>query len=209
MEDKYFEIKIEGLKYGKVQKKLKDTDYKTAVKEYKNTQKKFNKVQCDVVLNEIKVEKDGKKKRKVQYKNTLGKNFSLELKFKELLKIIEEIKEIKKYHKEKSQEGTHDFNDIRHAIEIGAAEFLSPEQCKDVFMNISDKAAIRRASKLEMEKLKTCNTAISIIETQINKSLLDCHKIESSALSPKAKENAKIADEKYVQTLLSLCERKG
>ena len=207
MSNKHFEIKVEGLKYGKVRKEFNNIDYKTALALYKETQSRFNKIQCEVVLNRVEInDETGKKTRKMEYKNYLGKKYSLEAKLEELVKLINEIQEIKSYHEEKSYEGTSDFNEIRHAIEIGAAINLSPEQCKQVFTSISDKAAVRRASKLEMDKYKTCASPLNNIKCQLNKCLDECKKIDKSASTEKAKENARLSDEKYINTLLELCE---
>lgn len=207
MDNKYYEINVENLKYGKVKKEYKDIDYRTAVALYVDTQKRFKKVQCDIVLNEVNVnEETGKKNRKIQYKNTLGKEFSLEKKLLELQKLVEEIQIIKDYHFSKSQSGTNDFNDVRHAIEIGAANDLTPEQCKNIFVGINDSATIRRASLLEADKIKACSNALNSIKVNVNKCLDECKKCEQRSSTTKAKENAKIADEMYVNTLLSLCE---
>lgn len=207
MSNKHFEIKVEGLKYGKVRKEFNNIDYKTALNLYKETQSRFKKIQCEVVLNRVEVnDETGKKTRKVEYKNYLGKEYSLEAKLEELVKIINEIQEIKSYHEEKSYEGTSDFNDVRHAIENGTAMNLTPEQCKQVFMGISDKAAVRRASKLEMNKYKACAVPLNNIKCQLNKCLDECKKIDKNASTEKAKENAKVSDEKYLNTLLELCE---
>lgn len=205
MQDKHFEIQVEGLKYGKVRKELRDMDYKTAVAEYVDLQKRFKKVKCEVILNEVNVSETGKKIRKVQYKNYLGKTHSIEDKLNKIAKLMEEIQEIKEYHNEKAYDGTSDFNDIRHAIEIGEANELTPEQCKNVFVSIGDKAAIRRASLAELEKYKACASSLNNIKCQINKCLDDCKKIDKLKVTDKAKQNAILYDKKYVDTLMSLC----
>lgn len=205
MDNKHFEIRIEGLKYGKVRKELKNIDYKTAVSNYIETQKKFKKVKCEVILNEVNVEDNGKKTRKLQYRNMLGNNFSIEEKINQIFELIEELTKIKEYHNEMSYTGTSDFNDIRHAIELGEANDLTPEQCKNVFTNISEKAAIRRASLLELEKYKACSSALNNIKCQLNKCVDECKKIEKNKNTAKAKQNAEIYDKKYIDKLMSLC----
>ena len=202
--NKMFEIKVEGLKYGKVKKELV-TDYKSAVSEYVDIQRKFAKINCEVTLNEVKINPSGKKERKLQYRNYLGKDYALEEKLRQLAILISEIQEIQEYHKATSYEGTSDFNDVRHAIENGMAQHLTPEQCKEVFLTIGERAAIRRASKIEMEKFKANAHALNNIKCQINKCLDTCKKIEVNASTEKARENAKASDQKYLDTLLELC----
>lgn len=204
--NRMYEIKVEGLKYGKVKKELV-TDYKSAVSEYVDIQRKFAKVNCEVSLSEVQIcPESGKKERKLQYKNYLGKKYSLEDKLKQVSELIAEIQDMQEYHKVTSYEGTSDFNDVRHAIEKGMAQHLTPEQCKEVFLTIGERAAIRRASKIEMDKFKANAHALNNIKCQINKCLDTCKKIDVSASSEKAKENAKVSDQKYLDTLLELCD---
>lgn len=203
--NRMYEIKVEGLKYGKVKKELV-TDYRSAVSEYVDIQRKFAKINCEVTLNEVKINQSGKKERKLQYRNYLGKDYALEEKLRQLAILISEIQEIQEYHKATSYEGTADFNDVRHAIENGMAQHLTPEQCKEVFLTIGERAAIRRASKIEMDKFKANAHALNNIKCQINKCLDTCKKIDISASTEKAKENAKVSDQKYLDTLLELCD---
>ena len=86
------------------------------------------------------------------------------------------------------------------------AQNLTPEQCKNAFLAIGEKAAIRRASKLETEKYKANASVLNNIKCQINKCLETCKKIEINASTEKARENARISDQKYMNTLLELCE---
>ena len=50
-----FNEEVEGLKYGKVRKEFNNIDYKTALDLYKETQSRFKKIQCEVVLNRVEV----------------------------------------------------------------------------------------------------------------------------------------------------------
>ena len=162
--DKMFEIKVEGLKYGKVRKELL-TDYRSAVSEYVDIQRKFAKVNCEVSLSEVQIcPESGKKERKLQYKNYLGKKYSLEDKLKQVSELIAEIQDMQEYHKVTSYEGTSDFNDVRHAIENGMAQNLTPKQCKEVFLAIGEKAAIRRASKAELDKYQASANTLNNIK---------------------------------------------
>lgn len=196
----HYEIKIEGLKYGKIRKEF-DAEYKQAISAYRDIQKTFKNVPCEIILNRVNIKDTGKKERKIEYKNYLGKDYVLENKLNELLDILNSIKDIKIYHMSKMDKGNDDFLKIRHAIEIGAADHLSPEECKTVFNKLNDTAAIRRSSKLEYQKLKACTEALNIISTQITKCFNECARIDKNMSTEKAKANSEIADEEYVKTL--------
>ena len=73
----HYEIKIEGLKYGKIRKEF-DAEYKQAISAYKGVQKAFKDVPCEIILNRVNIKDTGKKERKIEYKNYLGKDYVLE-----------------------------------------------------------------------------------------------------------------------------------
>lgn len=204
----HYEIKIEGLKYGKIRKEF-EAEYKQALTAYNDIQKTFKNVPCEIILNRINIKDTGKKERKLEYKNYLGKDYVVENKLNDLLKVLSDIKDLKLYHANKMAEGNDDFLKIRHAIELGAANELSPEDCKTVFNNLNDKAAIRRSSKLEYQKLKACTDALNVIATQITKCLNECMKIDKNMSTEKAKFNAELADEEYIKTLTDYCKIGG
>lgn len=202
-----FEIKIEGLKYGSYKREFNDIDYRTAVSIYCETQQKFNRIDCDVVLYRISVDKEtGKKFRKIEYKNHIGKDTIIDNKLRKALKIFKEIEEIKKYHRETSYSGTNEFNDVRHVIELGYTNDLTSEECKKIFNSIRDKALIRRYSKSEYELIKDINDDFCHIQIKTKNILDRCRKIRHNSKTTKAINNAAIADKRYKNTLKNILE---
>jgi hypothetical protein len=197
-----FEIKIEGLKYGSYSKELNDIDYRTAVKIYCETQQKFKGIDCDVILYRVSIDSEtGKKTRKLEYKNHIGQNTIIDNKLRQVLKIFKEIEDIKQFHRETSYTGTNEFNDVRHVIELGHTNDLSPEECKKIFNSIRDKALVRRHSKSEYELIKEINDEFGHIQIKTKNVLDKCRKIRHNSKTAKAINNAAVADEKYKNTL--------
>lgn len=199
-----FEVKVEGLVYGKYRKELPSTDYRTALKTYSETQEKFKNVNCEVVLHRVDVSDNGKKNRKVEYKNRLGNEYLLETKLKKILKIFKEIDEIKEYHRTTSNLGTEEFNNVRHVIELGETENLSPEDCKKIFDKIQDKAIVRRFSKAEYDNFKDFRDELEHIKTRTNNLLAKCKKKRHNNTTSKAIHNAELADLRYKETIETL-----
>lgn len=198
-----FEIKVNGLTYGKYKKQFKDMDYKTAVKTYKETQDKFKNINCEVVLNKVDV-KNGKEEQKLLYRNKTSNEYLIETKLKKIMKIFKEIEDVKDYHREMSSSGTEDFNNVRHVIELGEADSLSPEDCKKIFHNIQDKAIVRRFSKTEYETYKDFREEIDHLKNR-TANLLDKYKKRRYLNSTeKAVQNSNKANDKYRESLNSL-----
>ena len=201
-----FEIKVNGLTYGKYRKELSNTDYRTAVKTYTETQDKFKNINCEVVLNKVDVSDNGKENSKLLYKNKTSNEYLVETKLKKIMKIFKEIEEIKDFHRQMSNSGTEDFNNVRHVIEMGETESLSPEDCKRIFHNIQEKAIVRRFSKTEYETYKDFREEIDHLQNR-TANLLDKYKKRRYLNSTdKAVQNSNKANEKYRDSLKALLE---
>ena len=197
--DKNYIIYIQGMQYGSVTRRTKD--YSEALSIYRDMKSKFNIFKCHIVLDKQVIYKNGETVTTNIYSKSIGENYDIQAKFKEILKIIHEIDNMKKMYLNTNSDADKYLSAFTHIIEESNIEDLSDNEIREMFKGVEEKASLRRISKMQVDYIQNIHYNINSIRHNAYKCIESCRKLDYLNNTTKAKENSKVKSKEYKKTL--------
>ena len=197
--DKNYIIYIEGMQYGSVTRKTKD--YSEALSIYRDMKQKFNIFKCHIVLDKQIIYSDGTNTITNIYKKSIGEDYDIQSKFKQILDIIHEIDNMRKMYMNTNSDADKYLSAFTHIIEESNIEDLSNTEIREMFKGVEEKASLRRISKMQVDYIQNIHYNINSIRHNAYKCIESCKKLDYLNNTEKAKQNSKIKSEEYKRTL--------
>lgn len=203
IKSKYYEIYIDGMNYGNLVRKTED--FNKARQIYKELKEEFNIFRCTVIFDKKYVFTDGTHYSKNMHKKEIGQDFDLQLKFNQVIKLMDEIDSMKKMYQSLQTEADKYVSAFTHVIEEENSEELSDEELRQIVRSVEEKVALRRISKAQTDYIHNITNNIGSVRSNANKCIETCKKLTYLSNTEKAKQNSKAKSEEY-RKILNLAE---